>query len=121
MTDRIIESKNKDGQVVSVKLKTPGQERRADLPTIGITTVEEASTAGLRGIAIETNGALVVDRDAEIKAADAAGIFVIGIDLQDYPDVSGDVVDGGMITADRSNPLVFLIAGEASGDFLGAQ
>ena len=106
---------------VLVKVKKPGQEHRADLPTIGITTVEEASAAGLRGIAIETNGALVVDRDAVIKAADAAGIFVIGIDLQDYPDVSGDVVDGGMIIADRSNPLVFLIAGEASGDFLGAQ
>jgi lipid-A-disaccharide synthase len=106
---------------VLVKVKKPGQEHRADLPTIGVTTVEGVSAAGLRGIAIETGGALVVDRDAVIKAADAAGIFVFGIDLQDHPEARTESDDGGMVTADPSNPLVFLIAGEPSGDFLGAQ
>lgn len=64
---------------VLVKTAKPQQERRADLPTIGVLTVAGAKAAGLRGIAIEAGGALVVDREAVIAAADAAGIFLVGI------------------------------------------
>ena len=38
---------------VLVKLVKPGQDRRADLPTIGPETVMGAARAGLRGIAVE--------------------------------------------------------------------
>jgi UDP-2,3-diacylglucosamine hydrolase len=65
---------------VLVKLAKPGQERRVDLPTIGVETVAHAAAAGLRGIATEAGGALIVDRDAVVRAADAAGLFVVGID-----------------------------------------
>ncbi len=58
---------------VLVKLKKPGQEARADLPTIGAATVDGAKAAGLKGIAIEAGGALVIDRAAVVAAADAAG------------------------------------------------
>ncbi len=64
---------------VLVKVRKPGQENRADLPTIGPATVAAAAKAGLEGIAVEAGGALVVDRDAVVRAADAAGLFVIGI------------------------------------------
>ncbi len=64
---------------VLVKIAKPGQERRIDLPTVGPATVEAAAAAGLRGIAIEAGGALVVDRDAVVGAADAAGLFVVAI------------------------------------------
>ncbi|HEX4113037.1 MAG TPA: UDP-2,3-diacylglucosamine diphosphatase LpxI [Stellaceae bacterium] len=64
---------------VLVKLAKPGQERRADLPTIGLKTVEQAAAAGLRGIAIEAGAALIVDREQVVAAADARGLFVIGI------------------------------------------
>ena len=67
---------------VLVKLKKPGQERRADLPTIGPQTLRTAAEAGLRGIAIEAGGALVLDREALVAAADEAGLFVIGVDLE---------------------------------------
>lgn len=63
---------------VLVKRPKPQQERRIDLPTIGIRTVEGAAAAGLAGIAVEAGGALVVDREAVAKAADAAGLFVYG-------------------------------------------
>lgn len=63
---------------VLVKRPKPQQERRIDLPTIGVRTVEGVAAAGLAGIAVEANGALVVDREAVGKAADAAGIFVYG-------------------------------------------
>ncbi len=66
---------------VLVKVKKPRQESRADLPTIGVSTVDMATGAGLSGIAIEAGGTLVIDRQAVIEAADAAGLFVIGIPL----------------------------------------
>ena len=69
---------------VLVKLKKPDQERRADLPTIGVETLKSAVNAGLKGIAIEAGGALVIDRDALISAADIYGLFVIGINPTDY-------------------------------------
>ncbi len=64
---------------VLVKLSKPGQERRADLPTIGVKTVEGAAAAGLRGIAVEAGGTLVVDLPAVVAAADRAGLFIVGI------------------------------------------
>ena len=67
---------------VLVKIKKPDQERRADLPTIGPETVRGAKEAGLRGIAVEAGGALVLDLQAVVEAADEAGIFVIGIAVE---------------------------------------
>jgi UDP-2,3-diacylglucosamine hydrolase len=65
---------------VLVKLVKPGQERRADLPTIGRRTVEAAHAAGLRGIAVEAGSTIVLDRPAIVAVADAAGLFVIGVE-----------------------------------------
>lgn len=64
---------------VLVKLAKPEQERRADLPTIGPKTIEQAASAGLRGIAVEAGGALIVDRAETIDAADRRGLFLVGI------------------------------------------
>ncbi len=83
-TDRLLErcgSLRREGNPgVLVKVSKPGQERRTDLPTIGIDTVRAAMEAGLAGIAVEAGHALVVDRSAVGEAADAAGIFIVGID-----------------------------------------
>jgi UDP-2,3-diacylglucosamine hydrolase len=65
---------------VLVKLCKPQQDMRADLPTIGPSTVENAARAGLAGIAVEAGRALVLEEEAMIAAADAAGIFVCGIE-----------------------------------------
>ncbi len=69
---------------VLVKLVKPGQERRADLPTIGPATVRAGAAAGLRGIAVEAGGTLLTDRAGLIAAADAAGLFVLGIDPAEF-------------------------------------
>ncbi|MBT4046145.1 MAG: LpxI family protein, partial [Rhodospirillaceae bacterium] len=66
---------------VLVKRPKPDQERRVDLPTIGVPTVGAAAAAGLKGIAVEAGGALVTDRAAVAAAADKLGIFVCGIAL----------------------------------------
>ncbi|ALG71628.1 UDP-2,3-diacylglucosamine pyrophosphatase [Azospirillum thiophilum] len=65
---------------VLVKVKKPRQDRRIDLPTMGVTTVEKAASAGLRGIAVEAGGSLLVDRTAVAEAADRLGLFVVGIE-----------------------------------------
>jgi DUF1009 family protein len=70
---------------VLVKAAKPHQERRMDLPAIGVRTVELAAAAGLSGIAIEGGGALVVGRDAVAAAADNFGLFVFGFAQEDYP------------------------------------
>ena len=65
---------------VLVKLVKPGQDRRADLPTIGPRTIAAAHAAGLRGVAFEAGGTLITDRAACIEAADRAGLFLLGVD-----------------------------------------
>ena len=64
---------------VLVKLQKPGQERRVDLPAIGVATVVRAAAAGFSGIAIESGGTLVVDREGLAARADELGLFVVAI------------------------------------------
>jgi DUF1009 family protein len=64
---------------VLVKAAKPGQERRADLPTVGRRTVAGAARAGLRGIAVEAGAALILDPPGVAAAADRAGLFVTGV------------------------------------------
>ena len=71
---------------VLVKSSKPQQDKRLDLPAIGLTTVEEAHKAGLRGIALLAGGTMIIDRSAVIERADRLGMFVIGI----RPEHDGD-------------------------------
>jgi DUF1009 family protein len=86
-TDRLIQrcaefvSPDLPGGVL-VKAAKPTQDRRIDLPAVGLSTVEYAVEAGLRGIAVETGRALVVDRADMARAADATGIFLCGASAQ---------------------------------------
>ena len=64
---------------VLVKLVKPGQDRRADLPTLGPRTIDAAAAAGLRGIAFEAGGTLFTDRAACVARANAAGLFLLGL------------------------------------------
>ena len=66
---------------VLVKLRKPGQDSRADLPTIGPETIIGARDAGLRGVAVEAGATLVLSRDAAIREADRSGLFLIGISV----------------------------------------
>jgi DUF1009 family protein len=65
---------------VLVKIAKPGQERRADLPTLGAQTVRGAIAAGLRGVAFEAGGAMLAERAEAVALADAAGVFLLGFD-----------------------------------------
>lgn len=61
---------------VLYKAPKPGQDLRVDLPTLGRGTVERAARAGLAGIAWAAGSALLIDREATVAAARAAGLFL---------------------------------------------
>lgn len=61
---------------VLAKTPKPQQERRIDLPTIGLHTIDGVSRAGLAGIAVLAGNALIPRMDETIAAADAAGVFI---------------------------------------------
>jgi hypothetical protein len=65
---------------VLVKSVKPGQDRRADLPTIGPDTIGHAAAAGLAGIAYDATGTILADREACIAQADELGLFLLGFD-----------------------------------------
>lgn len=67
---------------VLVKLAKPGQEQRADTPAIGPGTIRVAAAAGLRGIAVSAGLTLLLSREETIAAADAAGLFLMGIETE---------------------------------------
>jgi DUF1009 family protein len=64
---------------VLAKAPKPIQERRVDLPTMGLATVHRAAKAGLAGIVGEAGGMIVLDRDTVIAEADALGLFIYGV------------------------------------------
>lgn len=74
---------------VLVKLVKPGQENRADLPTIGADTAAQAAAAGLVGIAVGAGATQLLQRERLIAAADEAGLFVWAFDPADFPEADG--------------------------------
>jgi DUF1009 family protein len=64
---------------VLVKCAKPGQEERADLPSIGPQTVDAAHAAGLAGIGVEAGRSLVLEGPAMVARANALGLFVVGL------------------------------------------
>lgn len=70
----------KDGKKpVMVKVLKPGQDLRVDLPAIGLQTIEGLKRNGIGGIAVEAGGILLIEREAVIRMADEAGIFIVGV------------------------------------------
>ena len=97
------------GSGVLVKAPKPRQDRRFDLPSIGPQTVEGVARAGLAGIAVVAGATIIAEPERLVAAADRANIFVIGVPAG----------TDAMSRAPR-RPHVFLVAGEESGDRLGA-
>jgi hypothetical protein len=63
---------------VLVKAPKRDQDLRLDMPAVGPKTIEAAKRAQLRGVALAAGGVLVADRQAFSRAADEAGLFVVG-------------------------------------------
>ena len=68
---------NKKG--VLVKLVKPIQDRRVDLPAIGLQTMRLVKEIGLCGIALENRSSFISDKNQVIKFASANNIFIYGL------------------------------------------
>ena len=64
---------------VLVKIVKPGQDRRVDMPVIGVQTIEQLNKYNIAGIAVEAGGILLIERDAVIELANRTGKFIIGM------------------------------------------
>lgn len=62
----------------AILVKTPkrGQELRADMPTIGPETIEQAAAAGLSGIAISAGDVMVLDQPKVRSLCQRLGLFL---------------------------------------------
>jgi len=66
-------------KTVVVKLRKPNQDLRFDLPAVGEGTIMSMRESRAAVLAVEAGFALFFDREAAIRAADAAGIVVVGV------------------------------------------
>ena len=62
-----------------LKTAKAAHDRRADVPTIGVATIERVAAAGCRCIALGTGQVILVDRPAVIAAADRLGVAIWGL------------------------------------------
>jgi UDP-2,3-diacylglucosamine hydrolase len=61
-----------------VKVAKPGQDMRFDVPVVGVQTVEAMRRAGATALSVDAGRALLLDGDDAIRAADAAGVCIVG-------------------------------------------
>ncbi len=64
---------------VVVKVKKPNQDFRFDLPATGIKTIESLASVNGAVLAVEAGQSLIFDQAAMVRAADEAGIVVVGV------------------------------------------
>ena len=58
------------------KAPKPAQDRRIDLPALGVETVRRVAGAGLGGIAFQAGGVICLDLEGMISEARARGVFL---------------------------------------------
>lgn len=65
---------------VVVKMAAPDQDMRFDVPILGLKTLDVAREAGIACIAVHAGKTLLLDRDAWLSQADAAGLSLVGVE-----------------------------------------
>jgi DUF1009 family protein len=79
-TDRCIERAGqfcRAGGWTLVKVAKPQQDMRFDVPTIGLTTIENLHKARARVLAIEADKTILLDQDQVIALADRYGLSIV--------------------------------------------
>jgi DUF1009 family protein len=61
-----------------VKVAKPNQDMRFDVPVVGVSTIEAMAKAGATVLAVDAKKTLMLDGDAIARAADEAGIAIVG-------------------------------------------
>ncbi len=84
-TDRMIRRAGRVGGkgCVIVKRAQPGHDMRFDIPVVGMRTLKMMKKAGVRCMALEAQRCIMLQREAFLQGADAAGIAVIAVEADD--------------------------------------
>lgn len=113
-TDRMIE---RVGQLCKAsgwtlcKGARAGHDRRSDVPTVGMRTLEKLHDAGGRCLALAAGDVIMLERERMIEAADRMGIALVGVPVsmaspqqysEDEPDSGIVVLPAGVRTGARS-------------------
>jgi UDP-2,3-diacylglucosamine hydrolase len=61
-----------------IKVAKPRQDRRFDVPVIGLATIQAMRIAGASALSVDAGHALMFDRDALLASANEAGITIVG-------------------------------------------
>lgn len=61
-----------------VKVAKPNQDMRFDVPVVGVPTIDAMRAAGATALSVDAGRALLLDTEDAIRAADAAGICIVG-------------------------------------------
>ena len=79
----LVDGLDPGGSLVLAKSLKPQQSRLVDRPAIGPETIRNAVAAGVRLIALEAGGAILIDRAGIEAAAQAGGVSIVGIEHHD--------------------------------------
>jgi len=61
-----------------VKVAKPNQDMRFDVPVVGVSTITAMKAAGATLLSVDAGKTLMIDGDAIVKAANDAGIAIVG-------------------------------------------
>jgi UDP-2,3-diacylglucosamine hydrolase len=61
-----------------VKVAKPNQDMRFDVPVVGVSTIAAMKAAGASALSVDAGKTLMIDGDAIVRAADEAGIAIVG-------------------------------------------
>jgi DUF1009 family protein len=75
--------------LVVVKTASPAQDRRFDLPVIGTDTITTLAEVRASCLAVEAGTTLLLDREALLARANAAGLCIVGVEVTQQP-ATGD-------------------------------
>ena len=82
-TDRCIERAGllcRAGGWTLVKVAKPQQDMRFDVPTVGVSTIENLRKAGAKVLAIEAKMTIVIDQPDVVALADRYGLAIVAVD-----------------------------------------
>ena len=68
-----------DGGAVVVKVSKPRQDFRFDIPCVGQQTIESCAAGRVAALAIEAGSALLLNKEALVKAADQRGLCITAV------------------------------------------
>jgi DUF1009 family protein len=61
-----------------IKVAKPNQDMRFDVPVVGVPTIDVMKGTGATVLSVDAGRTLMIDGGAVIKAADEAGITIVG-------------------------------------------